>query len=248
MLLGGLQKLTLIDYPGKIAATVFTVGCNFDCPFCHNPELVDPQKIKKQPRIAEKYFFEFLDDRRGMLEGVCITGGEPTLQPDLPDFISQIKNLGFLVKLDTNGTNPTMLEKLLAANLVDFVAMDIKAPLEKYKKVAGKNVSLENIQRSVELTRRAPDYEFRTTVLPALHSRKDILSIEDVYLFHNEDSKYGFHLWIFPRYQWMEQFGRKIESVRPIINYAKENMANEESFRQVKENVAKMRDYMKSFK
>ncbi len=177
MLLGGLQKLTLIDYPGKIAATVFTVGCNFYCPFCHNPELVDVKKIKKQPQVSEKDFFEFLDGRRGLLEGVCVTGGEPTLQPDLPDFISQIKNLGFLVKLDTNGTNPAMLEKLLTANLVDFVAMDIKAPLEKYKKVVGKNVSLENIQRSVELTRRAPDYEFRTTVLPVLHSSKDILSI-----------------------------------------------------------------------
>lgn len=177
MILGGLQKLTLIDYPGKIAATVFTVGCNFYCPFCHNPELVDPQKIKKQPKISEKDFFKFLASRQGMLEGICITGGEPTLYRDLPDFIRKIKNLGFLVKLDTNGTNPIMLEKLLTANLIDFLAMDIKAPLEKYKKVVGKNVSLEDIQRSVELTRRAPDYEFRTTVLPALHSKKDILSI-----------------------------------------------------------------------
>ena len=177
MLLGGLQKLTLIDYPDHLAATVFTVGCNFCCPFCHNPELVDPQKIKKQPRVLEKEVFDFLATRQGMLEGICITGGEPTLQADLPEFIGKIKNLGYLVKLDTNGSNPAMLENLLNEKLVDYVAMDIKAPLEKYKKVVGPTVSLENIQRSVELTRGAPDYEFRTTVLPSLHSKKDLLSI-----------------------------------------------------------------------
>jgi len=177
MLLGGLQKLTLIDYPDHLAATVFTVGCNFCCPFCHNPELVDPQKIKKQPKLSEKEFFDFLAARQGMLEGVCISGGEPTLQTDLPEFMGKIKNLGYLVKLDTNGSNPAMLENLLNEKLLDYVAMDIKAPLEKYKKVVGKTVTLENIQRSVELTRGAPDYEFRTTVLPLLHSKKDLLSI-----------------------------------------------------------------------
>ncbi len=177
MLLGGLQKLTLIDYPDHLAATVFSVGCNFCCPFCHNPELVDPQKIKKQPRISEKEFFDFLAARQGMLEGVCITGGEPTLQTDLPEFIKKIKDLGYLVKLDTNGSSPLVLERLLNDRLIDYVAMDIKAPLEKYKKVVGEAVTLENIQHSVELTRSAPDYEFRTTVLPLLHSRADILSI-----------------------------------------------------------------------
>lgn len=177
MLLGGLQKLTLVDYPGRIAAAVFTIGCNFTCAFCHNPELVDGEKIKDQPRISEDYFFDFIGSRRGLLEGVCVTGGEPTIYSDLPEFIKKIKGLGFLVKLDTNGTNPNMMEKLLSDNLVDFIAMDIKAPLEKYKKVIGPRVSLENIQRSVELTKQAPDYEFRTTALPAWHSRKDILSI-----------------------------------------------------------------------
>ena len=177
MLLGGLQKLTLIDYPDHLAATVFTVGCNFCCPFCHNPELVDPQKIKKQPKFLEKDFFDFLAARQGMLEGVCVTGGEPTLQADLPEFIGKIKKLGYLVKLDTNGSNPGMLEQLLSDGLVNYVAMDIKAPLEKYKKVVGQAISLENIQRSVELTRGALDYEFRTTVLPSLHSKKDLLSI-----------------------------------------------------------------------
>lgn len=169
--------MTMLDYPGKIAATVFTVGCNFTCPFCHNPELVDGEKIKNQPRVSEEELFDFLRGRVGLLEGVCITGGEPTLYSDLPEFIKKIKALGFLVKLDTNGTNPAMVEKLLEDKAIDYIAMDIKAPLEKYKKIVGPAVSLENIQRSVELARQAPDYEFRTTVLPALHSKKDILSI-----------------------------------------------------------------------
>lgn len=177
MVFGGIQKLTLIDYPGKVAATVFTVGCNFLCPYCHNPELVDPKKISDQPRTTEKEILDFLATRQGLLEGVCITGGEPTLMPDLPEFIKKIKKMGFLVKLDSNGSNPAMLEKLLAKKLVDFIAMDIKAPLEKYKKVAGERVKLEDIQRSIELIQTAPDYEFRTTVLPSLHSKKDILSI-----------------------------------------------------------------------
>jgi len=177
MKIGGFQKVTLIDYPGKIAATVFTVGCNFLCPYCHNPELVEGKKIKNQPIIKEQEILSFLKTRQGLLEGVCLTGGEPTLQNDLPDFIRKIKELGFLIKLDTNGSNPVMLEGLLSENLIDYVAMDIKAPLEKYKKIVGEKISLENIQRSVELTRSAPDYEFRTTVLPKLHSKKDILSI-----------------------------------------------------------------------
>jgi len=177
MILGGLQKLTLIDYPGKIATTVFTVGCNFSCPFCHNPELVDPKKIKSQPIVSEKELFDFLATRQGLLEAVCVTGGEPTICADLPEFIKKIKEMGFLVKLDSNGTNPAMLKKLLDAKLIDYIAMDIKAPLEKYEKIVGHNISLENIQQSVELTRSAPDYEFRTTILPALHSKADILSI-----------------------------------------------------------------------
>jgi len=177
MKIGGFQKVTLIDYPGKIAATVFTVGCNFLCPYCHNPELVEGQKIKNQPIIKEQEILDFLKTRQGLLEGVCLTGGEPTLQNDLPDFIRKIKELGFLIKLDTNGSSPLMLEKLLTEKLIDYVAMDIKAPLEKYKKIVGEKINLEDIQRSVELTRQAPDYEFRTTILPKLHSKKDILSI-----------------------------------------------------------------------
>lgn len=177
MLIGGLQKLTLIDFPGKIAATVFTVGCNFFCPYCHNPDLVEPSKIRVSVKFKEDEILRFLEIRKNILEGVCITGGEPTIQGDLPDFIKRIKDLGLAVKLDTNGTNPDMLEKLLVENLLDYIAMDIKAPLEKYKEVVGRNVRLEDIQRSSELARLLADYEFRTTVLPVLHSREDILSI-----------------------------------------------------------------------
>lgn len=177
MIIGGFQKFTLIDYPGKIAATVFTLGCNFLCPFCHNPELVDELKMAKQPRISAAEILKFLAARRGLLEGVCVTGGEPTLQADLPSFVWQIKKLGFLVKIDTNGSNPRMLAELLRGGLVDFVAMDIKAPLEKYQKIASGNVVLADIQRSIDLTRQAPDYEFRTTILPFWHTAEDILSV-----------------------------------------------------------------------
>jgi pyruvate formate lyase activating enzyme len=165
MLIGGLQKLTLIDYPGKIAATVFTIGCNFFCSFCHNSELVDPEKIKKQPIISEKEFFEFLESRKGDLDGVCITGGEPTIHKDLPGFIKKIKELGFSVKLDTNGSNPEMLKKLIGEKLIDYIAMDIKGPLQIPKK------SVEIIKNS------GIDYEFRTTIVPALHKKEDIIKI-----------------------------------------------------------------------
>ncbi len=177
MKIGGLQKLTLIDYPRKIAATVFTIGCNFFCPFCHNPELVDPEKIKKQPIIPEIFFFDFLESRKGMLEGVCITGGEPVLQQDLPEFIKKIKNLGFSVKLDSNGSNPEILKKLIREKLIDYFAMDIKGPLEKYQEITRREIDLEKIKKSVELIKNFPEYEFRTTVLPRFHKKEDIINI-----------------------------------------------------------------------
>ncbi|MBI4692030.1 MAG: anaerobic ribonucleoside-triphosphate reductase activating protein [Candidatus Terrybacteria bacterium] len=177
MLLAGLQKFTLIDYPGKIAASVFTAGCNFLCSFCHNPELVDPFLMKNQPVLSESEIFEFLESRRGDLEGVCITGGEPTLHKDLADFLSKIKSLGFSVKLDTNGSHPEMLEKLIKEKLVDYIAMDIKAPLERYEEITGV-ANLEKIKKSVELIKNSDiDYEFRTTVVPRFHSKEDIIQI-----------------------------------------------------------------------
>ncbi|TAK95058.1 anaerobic ribonucleoside-triphosphate reductase activating protein [Patescibacteria group bacterium] len=177
MLIGGYQKLTLIDYPGKIATTVFTVGCSFRCPFCHNPELVtefQPLDYGQQ----EKEFFAHLKKRIGKLEGVCITGGEPTIQPDIIDFIKKIKKLGFLVKLDSNGSRPDVLKKVFDQKLVDFVAMDIKNSPRKYSQTAGTKVDLARVRLSVELIRRSGvDYEFRTTVVPGLHTAKDFEKI-----------------------------------------------------------------------
>lgn len=177
MLIGGLQKVTLIDYPGKIATTVFLLGCNFRCPFCYSPELVLPEKMKNQPTISFADFFNFLKQKRGLLEGVVICGGEPTIFQDLPEFAKQIKKLGFLVKLDTNGSSPEILEKLIEKRLLDYVALDIKGPKEKYDFFAGTKVNLPKIEKSINLLKNGEiDYEFRTTVAPGI-AREDILKI-----------------------------------------------------------------------
>ncbi|MFH0906743.1 MAG: anaerobic ribonucleoside-triphosphate reductase activating protein [bacterium] len=178
MLIGGFQKLTLIDYPGKTAAIIFTIGCNFSCAFCQNPELVDSDKIKKQPQIKEEAFFDFMKSRKGLLDGVCITGGEPTIQPDLIDFIRRIKKQGFLVKLDTNGSYPNILKKLFQEKLLDYVAMDIKSSLEKYSKAVRKKVNQESIIKSINLIRASGiGYEFRTTATPGIIDKKEIEKI-----------------------------------------------------------------------
>lgn len=177
MILGGYQKLTLIDYPGKLATTVFTVGCNFRCPFCHNPELVIGSKLASGS-VLEKDFFDFLKKRKGKLEGVCITGGEPIIQKDLVDFIKKIKKLGFLVKLDSNGARPDILKNIIDQKLIDFVAMDIKNCLNKYSKTIGTKVDTDRIKLSVELIRNSGlPYEFRTTVVPGIHTEKDFEEI-----------------------------------------------------------------------
>lgn len=160
-----MQKQTVLDYPGKLACTIFTFGCNFRCGFCHNPELI---KDDGRLEIKQEEILEFLKNRKDFLDGVCITGGEPTINEDLPDFISKIKELGFLVKLDTNGTNPEMLKELIDKRLIDYVAMDIKAPIEFYDNVVNTNVNKEDIQRSIDLIRGMKDYEFRTTIVPGL--------------------------------------------------------------------------------
>jgi len=178
MFIGGLQKITLIDYPGKIACTVFLIGCNFRCPWCYSSELVLPEKIKKQKRISNQDFFKFLKNRKGLLEGVVICGGEPTINNDLLDFVIQIKKLGYAVKLDTNGSNPIILKKLIKQKLIDYVAMDIKAPLsvKKYGKATGNKANLNNIKESIDLIKNSKiDYEFRTTIVPDIHSREDII-------------------------------------------------------------------------
>lgn len=178
MLIGGLQQLTLIDYPGKLAATVFLAGCNFRCPWCYSSEIVLPEKIMKQPKMSEREFFKFLKSKKGLLEGVVVCGGEPLLNSDLPKFTKKIKKLGLAVKIDTNGSFPETLKRLVNENLVDYVAMDIKAPKDKYGLLAGKKLNIGNIERSIEfLKENKVNYEFRTTVVPELLDKKDIVEI-----------------------------------------------------------------------
>jgi len=173
MQIGGYQKLTLIDYPGKLATTVFTVGCSFRCPFCHNPELVIGPSSEVN-NITEKEFFDFLKKRVGKLEGVCITGGEPLIQNDIIDFIKKIKKRGFLVKLDTNGTRPDTLKKIIDQGIVDYIAMDIKSSPKKYKSAAGLKADVKRVKLSVDMIMNSGiNYEFRTTVVPGLHNYKD---------------------------------------------------------------------------
>lgn len=174
MVLAGIIKSSLIDYPGRISCVVFTQGCNLRCGFCHNPDLIPSSNVGN---FGEVEFFEFLAKREGQIEGVVITGGEPTIQPDLIRFIQRIKDHKFLVKLDTNGTNPAVLENLLYSKLIDFVAMDIKGPLEKYNPISHYS-DTENIQKSIKLLKLSGiDYEFRTTVLPKYHELSDFEQI-----------------------------------------------------------------------
>ena len=176
MNIGGLQKFTMIDYPDKLAAIVFTLACNFRCGYCHNPELVLPEKFN--PSLDEKRILEFFKTRIGKLDAISITGGEPTLQADLPQFMKKIKDLGFLIKLDTNGTNHKMLKEIIDNKLVDYIAMDIKAPLEKYEEVIKMPVNLEDIKKSINMIMESGlEYEFRTTIVKSQLSVKDLLEI-----------------------------------------------------------------------
>jgi len=177
MIFGGWQKFSLIDYPGKVSAVLFTQGCPFRCPYCHNPELVSVGQGMFAP-ITEKDVLDFLASRRGQLDGVVITGGEPTIQFDLLDFLSQVKEMGFSVKLDTNGSRPEVLEAALGRGLVDYLAMDIKSPLEKYQAHTNSEVDQEKIRQSVSLVMNSGrDYEFRTTVVRERLSPEDLLEI-----------------------------------------------------------------------
>lgn len=177
MQINGLNKTTLLDYPGHVAATVFTGGCNFRCPFCHNGDLA--WKPWEQPLIAEEEVLNFLQKRKGILEGVCITGGEPTLQKNLEPFIRKVKELGYLVKLDTNGYRPDILWRLLQEDLLDYVAMDIKSSKGGYQKASGiQNLDLSNIEESVAILKSSNIlYEFRTTVVKGLHTEDDFEGI-----------------------------------------------------------------------
>jgi pyruvate formate lyase activating enzyme len=180
MIIAGLQKTTLIDYPGKIACIVFLAGCNFRCPWCYSSELVLPLKIVKQPRISEKEIFYFLSERKGLIDGVVICGGEPTINKELPKFLEKIKAMGFDVKLDTNGSNPEMLKDLVNLKLVDYVAMDIKSSENNpaYKNLMMEDVTFSDIKESVEFLKNGKlDFEFRTTCVPTIHTKEDFFEI-----------------------------------------------------------------------
>ncbi|MBW2992076.1 anaerobic ribonucleoside-triphosphate reductase activating protein [Candidatus Woesearchaeota archaeon] len=172
----GLQKTSLVDYPPNIACTVFLGGCNFRCKFCHNPDIV----FNKPAMIEEEEFFKFLEERKNLLDGVCVTGGEPTLHKYLPEFLMKIKKKGMLVKLDTNGSNPEMLRNIIDNKLVDRIAMDIKGPLEDYEKICGCKVDTEKIKESIELVKKVFDHEFRLTVVPQFINKENIVKIGEL--------------------------------------------------------------------
>lgn len=193
MNIAGVQKVTLLDYPGKVACEIFTQGCNFECPFCQNSSLIP---ITNTGEFSEEEIFEYLNLRKNILDGVVITGGEPTVQKDLKSFIKKIKDLGLLVKLDTNGGNPKVLQELIDEDLVDYVAMDIKNIFNKYNITAGKRINLDNIKKSIEILKASKiDYEFRTTIIKEMHSLDDIVNIcklvgnAKYYLQNFEDSE-----------------------------------------------------------
>ncbi len=183
MNIGGFQKQSLIDYPGKVCSIIFTQGCNFRCKFCHNPELVLPELISNAEAFDENEVLNYLNKNQKLLDAVTITGGEPTIHNDLPEFIGKIKDMGLLVKLDSNGTNPEMLKQLIDNELIDFIAMDIKAPMEikRYQELAGEHLNethLDNIQKSIKLIIDSGiKHDFRTTILKEHHSKEDILAI-----------------------------------------------------------------------
>ena len=174
----GYQKTTLLDYPGHVAATIFTGGCNFRCPFCHNSDLL----FNNDNLISEEEIFSFLKKRQNILSGICITGGEPTLQKDLPEFIKKVRYLGYKIKLDTNGYRPKILSELLSENLLDYIAMDIKAGFSNYTKVCGiSDINIDTIKQSISIIENSNiDYEFRTTVVKEFHTKQDFYEISEM--------------------------------------------------------------------
>ncbi len=175
MKIAGFQKLTLLDYPSKVACILFTQGCNFKCPYCQNSGLIGHEN---EVLIPEEEIFEYLKKRKGVLDGVVVSGGEPTVQKDLAIFIKKVKEMGFLVKLDTNGSNPDLLKKLIDEKLVDYIAMDIKNILMLYKEVAGVSPSVNKLEESINLIKNSGiDHEFRTTIIKNIHDIDKIKKI-----------------------------------------------------------------------
>jgi pyruvate formate lyase activating enzyme len=180
MLIGGIHTLTLLDYPDKVACIIFTAGCNMRCSFCHNPEMVLPEKIRERMHdmIPEEKFFNFLEKRKDKLEGVVVSGGEPTMHSDLVPFIRKIKAMGFLVKLDTNGTNPEVLSELLEEELVDYIAMDVKASKGRYDELTCSKNNFAAIKHSRDIIKQSRvDHEFRTTVIKEFHTVEEMKEI-----------------------------------------------------------------------
>ncbi len=174
--IGGIVKFTLIDYPKHRACSIFFQGCNFRCGFCHNPELVE----RGLGTLSEEEVLEFLKNRRKWLNGVVLLGGEPTIQDDIVEFAEKVKKIGYDIKLDTNGSNPKVIEELIEKKLVDYIAMDVKAPLDKYSEIVGVNVDVKKIIRSIEIIKNSGiEHEFRTTVIPTLR-KEDILKIAEI--------------------------------------------------------------------
>ena len=174
MKIGGLQKTSLLDYPEEVSAIIWTVGCNFNCPFCYNKDLVKGNITE----IPEDEVLSFLDKRKKMLDGLVISGGEPFLQKDLKNFCKKVKKLGYKIKIDTNGTFPDKLKELIDEKLVDYIAMDIKAPAKKYEKLAGKKTDTKKIKKSIKIIQDSGvDYEFKTTFVPELLKKEDIIEI-----------------------------------------------------------------------
>ena len=175
MLISGLQKLTLLDFPGTVSCIVFTHGCNFRCPFCHNSSLVDGPALEE---ISENEVVDFLKSRKNILDGVVVSGGEPLLHPDIAEFLKKVKELGYKVKLDTNGTKPEMLKKLVNDGLVDYVAMDIKNSPEQYKSATGVDGQVDAVTESKDfLLSGNVEYEFRTTVVKGIHTKEKLVSL-----------------------------------------------------------------------
>ena len=220
-IIGGIQRTSLLDFPDKISAIVFTQGCNFNCGYCHNPDLLN----SKKDIYSTDVFFEFLDKRKGKLDGVVITGGEATLQPDLIPFIKEVKSRGFLVKLDTNGYRPEVIEQALP--LIDYIAMDIKAPLKKYSEITKVDINTEKIKQSIQLIMTSNvSYEFRTTVLK---SQLDYTDFEEIGKLIQNAEKY-----------YLQKFEAKTE-----INDEKLKEEKTYSNEEFNEIIAKLKKYIK---
>lgn len=211
--IAGLQKISLLDYPDKIAAIIFTQGCNFRCKYCHNPELL-PQKSFERENLSIESVFSFLNKRRNLIEAVVVTGGEPCLQKDLEAFLYRIKKMNFLIKLDTNGSKPQILQKLISKKLLDYIAMDIKGPFDKYQLIINTSIDIKLIKESISLIMKSNiDYEFRTTILKSELSKRDCIKISNS---------------IFKAKKYFLQKFQKSKNLDPSLNLLEEEYSDDE--------------------